>query len=371
MRADDRPIAFGFGELSRSRSSADEIEWRELAWKTCDAGESIPTPTNAKGLPVDAHRLLTTVLLIATVTTAGAAQTVQTDQTVGGRPFLWVEAETALLGADPEGDGFVVVSRETPITSTQGLEILPADSNVSGTALLDLPGGGQHTDTALLLLQFETSGTYQLYIRHSLYDVDGNGNYGNEDSVFLSPAFDHDSSGDWIGFEGLEFDEGVGEIPMPGFALDPDGFLPATGNSDNDGWYAIRDWGVKSEGVPVFDNSASSGFWNGTFHWYNRPAFLQTSSNGTFEDDFGFKTEYVVAPDQVGETLSFEIGTREPYGVFDGFLFIVDDDVDLLDVSSQEELTACILGGVCDPMPLFADGFESGDTTAWSTTSGR
>jgi hypothetical protein len=187
---------------------------------------------------------------------------------------------------------------------------------------------------------FITPGTYQFYSRHSMYDNDGNGNFGNEDSIYVSPAFNLNSNEDWIGFEGLEYDNAEEE------------FFPLTANSANDGWYAIRDWGVESEGEVEFNNDASTDFWNGNFHWYNRPFFVSANEAGGFDDDFGFKTEYIVTEEQVGQTLTFEIGTREPYGVFDGFLFIQDDEVNLLEMFSQQELTDAILSG---------DAGEAGD----------
>ena len=56
-------------------------------------------------------------------------------------------------------------------------------------------------------VKFITAGTYQLFTRHSMYDSDGNGNFGNEDSIYLSPAFNKNSSTDWVGFQGVDFDE--------------------------------------------------------------------------------------------------------------------------------------------------------------------
>jgi hypothetical protein len=254
-----------------------------------------------------------------------------------------------------------VVSKENPITSTGGLPILPANSNVSGTALLDDNGGGGHSDTAQYQLRFIAPGTYQFYTRHSMYDVNGNGNYGNEDSIYLPPAFNKNSESDWLEFEGVEFDENDGtvDVPTPGMALDPDGFKVSTANDENDGWFAIRDWGVKSDGVVTFPNDASGSEWNGHFNWYNRPAFVSTNDAGGFDSDFGFKTEYEVTPDMVGQTVTFEIGTREPYGVFDGFLFIQDDNVDLLDMFSQAELDAGIL-----PQPVNGDYNNNGAVDA-------
>jgi hypothetical protein len=304
------------------------------------------------------------VILLTSLVMPASAVTVQTASDVfNSWPYLWLEAEDfSSKSEDPENDGWKVVSKETPVNSVGGLPILPATSNVSGTALLDDVGGGGHTDTVQYEVQFITPGTYQLFTRHSMYDSNGNGNVGNEDSVYLSPAFNKNSESDWIGFEGLAFDEnditGNVDIPNPGYAADPDGFKPATGDSANDGWYALRDWGVKSEGVVDLSAASDSGLFNGRFNWYNRPFFVGANAGGGFDSDFEFKTEYIVTPDMVGETLTFEMGTREPYGVFDGFLWIATSniypDMDVLDLFTQEELDAAIL-------PQAIDGDHNGD----------
>lgn len=292
------------------------------------------------------HKCLFASLLISLYSQVVAQTTVQTGSNVfNGRPFLWVEAENfSSRSDDPDNNAWKVVSKENPFNSTQGLPILPATSNVSGTALLDDNGGAQH-ETALYQMQFATAGTYQLYTRHTMYDVNGNGNYGNEDSIFVSPAFNKNSQSDWVGFEGREFDEtdATVDVPTPGFGLDPDGFKVGVGDSGNDGWLATRDWGVKSGGVVTFPNSAAGTEWNGNFNWYNRPAFVSTNSAGGFDGEYGFKTEYVVTAEMVGQTVTFEIGTREPYVAFDGFLFIQDDNVDLLDMFTQQDLNNGIL----------------------------
>jgi|GEM_PF-7088307 len=286
------------------------------------------------------------LVLVSLASSALAFTTIQTTQdTFQGRSYLYVEAEDfASRGVGVGSNGWTVVDKNTPLISAQGLDILPANSNVSGEALFDDLDGSFHTDTAVYQVQFMTPGIYQFYTRHSLYDWNGNGNYGNEDSLFVSPAFNLNSESDWIGFQGLEFDEqdvNV-DIPNPGFALDPDGFKPATANSSNDGWLATRDWGVKSAGVVTFPNNTAGPEWNGNFNWYHRPAFVSTNAAGGFDSDFGFKTEYTVTPAQVGQTLTFEIGSREPYAVLDGFLFIQDDDVDLLDTYTQSQLDAVL-----------------------------
>ena len=304
-------------------------------------------------------------LLLAVVTSLcsqASAVTVQTAANVfNGRPYLWLEAEnfTSITDGGAAGNGWKVVSKQTPITSTQGLPILPATSNVSGTALLDDIGGGGHEDTVLYEVKFVTAGTYQLFTRHSMYDSEGNNNVGNEDSVYLSPAFNKNSNSDWVGFQGLDFDEFDAnvDVPNPGFAADPDGWKPSTADSTNDGWFALRDWGVKSAGSVNFSNVPGSLF-NGNFNWYNRPFFVGANSAGGFATDYGFKTEYTVTPDMVGQTLTFEMGNREHYGVWDGFLFIQTSNIypnsDLLDIYTQAELDAVL------PQPVGGDYNNNG-----------
>lgn len=272
------------------------------------------------------------------------------------------------MAEDPENDGWKVVSKESPITSEQGLPILPATSNVSGTALLDDVGGGSHTDEVTYQVQFATAGTYQLYTRHSMFNRNfplptPNTQYGDEDSVYLSPAFNKNSDTDWVGFEGLAFnnDDVEVELPVPGYALDPDGYQPKTADSENDGWYATRDWGVKSEGIVTFPNNSAGPEWNGNFNWYGRPVFVGArplAEGGGFNDDNEFKTEYIVTEEMVGQVLTFEMGTREPYVVLDGFLFIQDPNFDLLEIgeNSQADLDAGIL-------PQAPDADYNGDGT--------
>jgi hypothetical protein len=308
--------------------------------------------------------------IVASLLSQATAQTVQTPADVfDGRPFLWVEAEDYMsLAEDPENDGWKIVSKESPINSVPYSDaatrlILPANSNVSGTALLDDIGGGSHTDKATYEVQFATPGAYQIYLRHTMYDRNGNNAFGDEDSIYMSPAFNMNAESDWVGFQGNEFDDQdlTVDPPSPGSALDPDGFKPGTGDSTNDGWYATRDWGVKSEGVVTFPNNAldPQSPWNGHFNWYGRPVFVGANPAGGFNDDFAFKTEYTVTPDMVGQTLTFEVHTREPYVVLDGFLFIQDDAWNLLDVNSQEDLDAGIF-----PQPVNGDYNNNGAVDA-------
>lgn len=288
-------------------------------------------------------------LLFAAVAAVGSTAHAVTEQTASnvfsGRPYLYVEAEnySTLTDGGTAGNGWTSVNTASPITTAQGRSILPATSNVSGTAMLDNIGGGIGEDSMNYEVKFITAGTYQFYLRHTMFDSAAvAGNFGNEDSILLSSTFNKNATTDWVGFQGPDWNIALPntDAPTPGFALDPDGFESKISDSFGDGWLAIRDWHVKSEGVLTINNNANDDFWNGQFHWYNRPVFVKTTANSYtgFADDFGFKTEYTVTAEQVGQTLTFQIANREQYGVIDGFMFIKDDANDLLDDFSQAAL---------------------------------
>jgi hypothetical protein len=312
------------------------------------------------------------VIVVVAISSAANAETVQTATNVfHGMPYLWVEAESAgsIVDGGTAGNGWKVVTKENPIQSSGAvpLPILPANTNASGSALLDDIGGGQQEDTAQYQVKFITAGTYQIYLRHSMYNADANTNYGNEDSIFMSPAFNKNSTSDWLGFQGLDFDETdlAVDPPTPGSSVDPDGWKPGTSDSSRDGWTAIRDWGVKSAGTVAFPNNTTGPEWNGHFNWYNRPFFVDTNPAGSFVSDYGFKTEYIVTPAMVGQTLTFEISNREHYGVFDGFLFIntgtpasIYPNMDLLDIYTQADLDTLL------PQPVFGDYNGNGKVDA-------
>jgi hypothetical protein len=307
-------------------------------------------------------------MMAASLFSRASAQTVQTPADVfDGRPYLWVEAESfESLTGNPD-TGWKVVTKGGPDLSVgSALPILPETSNVSGSAIWAQANDfSSHAHTAQYELTFITPGTYQLYLRQSLYDSNANDNFLNEDSIFLPPAFNMNSSTDWVGFEGLEFDESdpAVEIPNPGFALDPDGYKPSTGNHDRDGLLELANWGIKSDGVVQFHTPSGTASANGNFSWYNRPTYQGITETGGFDGFFGFKTEFTVTPDMVGEPVNFEVGTREVNVVIDGFMFIQVDnpfpDMDLLDLYSQEEVDAAIL-----PQPLAGDYNNNGTVDA-------
>jgi hypothetical protein len=123
----------------------------------------------------------------------------------------------------------------------------------------------------------------------------------------------------------------------------------------------LANWGIKDDGVWTLHTPAGTLSANGNFSWYNRPAYQGTTQPGnTFDGFFGMKNEFIVKPEMVGQTVTFELGLREHNVAIDGMLFIqtsnIYPDMDLLDLYSQAELDAAIL-------PQSVEGDYNGDGT--------
>lgn len=313
----------------------------------------------------------------ASFASQATAVTVQSASDVfNGNPFLYVEAESfsSLVDGGAQGNGWKVVTKGGPDMSIQVVAggtpkpVLPADSNVSGTAIWSQSNqGSAHEDIAQYEVQFVTPGTYQFFLRHSLYESNnGTATLLNEDSLFLPPAFNKNSHSDWIGAPILDFDDADVnvDVPFAGEALDPDGYKPAVGDHINDGllelvfgrWKSAEDAGGSSAEI-LPDSGNSEG---GYFDWYNRPTFTGTPAAGGFDGFYASKVEYIVTPDMVGDVVTFEIGVREVNVTIDGFAFIQTSNIypnmDLLDLYTQEEMDAGIL-------PQAPDGDYNGDGT--------
>lgn len=307
--------------------------------------------------------VITLLVMHGNVAQAVTVQGPSDPNIIGGRNYLYVEAEdyVSLNDTDDIGDGFAVVSTSNPILSDfDQRPILPDTSNASGgAALLDLPGGQySNDDSATWEVQFMTAGRYQFVPRISVFESGVTpSNYGNEDSFFLPPTWNKNSSTDWIGHVGEHYNGENPDIELtdPGFALDPLGWLTDDGSEvyteegDNvfDGRYEILDWGIKSAGELNFDANLGSPnpLRDGNFVWYEKPMmnnYGPTPGNAGWIDDFGFRATYIVTEEQVGEVLTFEIGTRETYAVLDGFAFIESPDNDLLDEFTQEQVDAIL-----------------------------
>jgi len=307
--------------------------------------------------------------IVASLLSQASAETVQTPANVfGGRPFLYVEGESASTITGAPGATWKVVTKGGPDLSVGGaLPVLPNTTNASGGGAIWAPTNNftDHSTVAQYQLKFITAGTYQFYPRLSLYDSNNNTNFLNEDSVYLPPAFNKNSGTDWIGFSSLEFDENdvTVDIPTPGFSLDPDGWKTTLGDHDRDGLLELANWGIKDKGVWTQHTPQGTLAANGNFNWYNRPAYQGTKPPvNTFDGFFGKKTEFTVTPDMVGQTVTFDVGLREVNVVFDGFLFIntgtpadIYPNSDLLDLYTQAEVDAAVL-----PQPIAGDYNNNG-----------
>jgi hypothetical protein len=262
------------------------------------------------------------------------------------------------------------------------LPVLPANSNVSGTAIWSQANQfSLHEDHAQYQLTFVTPGTYQFFPRFTLFDSGTTpATYLNEDSIFLPPNFNKNSHSDWLGAEILDFDDSNLEVdlPVPGEALDPDGYIAAVGDHINDGllelvfgrWKDAEDAGGSSADIVPGSGHMDAGH----FDWYNRPTFTGTPAAGGFDGFYASKVEYTVTPEMVGEVVTFEIGIREVNVTIDGFAFIQTSNIypnmDILDLYTQADLDASLL-----PQPVQGDYNGDGvnnlaDYTVWRDSDG-
>jgi hypothetical protein len=320
-------------------------------------------------------------IVAASLCSESSAETVQTAANVfHGSPFLYVEAESASTITGTAGSTWKVANKGGPdmsfIAAGSGgtsVPIVPTTSNASGGSVIWAPVNdfSSHVPTAQYQLKFVTPGTYQFFLRQSLFDNNNNGSLLNEDSIFIPPGFNKNSGTDWVGAAHLDFDETDTsvDVPTPGYALDPDGYKPSVGNHDRDGLLELQNWGIKDKGTVTFATPSGSVSTNGHYDWYNRPTTQGINATGGFESFFGMKTELEVTPAMVGQTVTFELGLREVNVAIDGFLFIqtsnIYPDQDVLDLYTQAELDAGVL-----PQPVSGDyngngSVDAADYVAW------
>ncbi len=308
-------------------------------------------------------RTITRVLVAALIgyTSAAAQTAVQSvdDKLSDGSSYLFLEAESAieLGGGDPlEAEtGFILVDKDNPIqTITEdanglevingGLDVLPADTNASGgAAVFHQFGSGA---SAKWNVQFATADTYYLYMRYSFFNRDSNTDYGNEDSIYVPPAFNSNTRSDWIGFEGVDGDP-----------FDP---FEKIGDSNRDGWMPLgKD--VVSAGEIETHNNVEEDFWNGQFHWGFMGVAVDMDANDNFVGGAGHGIRYEVDDADLGTVLDFEITGRENYGVFDAFVFSTSNM--LLEDFTQEQMDEFFLnpGGVSIPGDVDGDGDVDAD----------
>ena len=149
-------------------------------------------------------------VVAALLSSQSSAETVQTAANVfNGRPFLYVEGESAsTINGTADGTTWKIATKGGPDMSFVICGNL-GSHYASHVQCLRIPlsrlqendFSTAHTATAQYQLKFITAGTYQFFLRQSLYDSNNNGTFLNEDSIYLPPAFNKNSGTDWIGFQ--------------------------------------------------------------------------------------------------------------------------------------------------------------------------
>lgn len=217
-----------------------------------------------------------------------------------GTDFLAFEAEDIfeLVNANDE-EGWAVVGIDDPFVTSSGSSVLAPGVASRDGAVFDFNGGGVN-DFVSWRLQFVEPGDYSLYISYTMYDNNGDGGYGNEDSIYVSSEF--------------------GEGELIGTPADPRG--------DRDSQPSF------------YGNLPTGGEWEGNFSWWNAEA---DGSDGTTTN-----AEAIYTP-ELNTTLDFGIASRERGVAFDKIVFHTNPNL------SDDEL---------DALPTFIpgrDGVTSGD----------
>jgi hypothetical protein len=102
-----------------------------------------------------------------------------------------------------------------------------------------------------------------------------------------------------------------------------------------DGWLPLfKD--IVSAGEIETHNSTDEDFWDGQFHWALMGVAVDVDADNMFVSDNGHGIQYEVTDADVGTVQTFEIGSREHYGVIDGFVFSTSRQ--LLEDFTQEQM---------------------------------
>ena len=266
-----------------------------------------------------------------------------------GTAVLWVEAESLMEDDTFEDTGWIAADTSNPFITTDtaingGLPMPPTDTNAlpprggnygNPAAIIDNIGGGNNSEFATYELQFSVPGTYHLYSHISIFNSDGNTNYGNEDSIYLPPYLGANTSTDWLGFEGVdEFGD------------------PKTGDSVRDGWMAMpNNRQIMDQGDVTSHNSTSEEFWDGQYHWHLLNPAIDMDENNSYVDDYGHGIEYEVTEDMLGQSITFQIGNRENYTSIDGFLFSTSDKLLSRRGFTQDQLQQEVIDTIYPPGP--------------------
>jgi len=207
------------------------------------------------------------------------------------------------------GDGAVTNFLGNPVLGTN------TTASKKGALFAQSPNFGLHADKVSYQVQFATSGTYYLYMRFTMFDNAGNGNYLSEDSFFVPPDFDKDPQTDW---------------PLTDPANGRNGGY-TEGCCGSAGFLHILNQGG---GGTRTDRSADTNYWEGNFHW-NQLMSSQFLASGVSGEP-GTPHKYEVTPSMVGRPLSFTVSYRE--GGVTPDLWLFSTHTNLMEYYSQTDL---------------------------------
>ncbi len=235
--------------------------------------------------------LLRTSMAIAVVAVIQLTATTASAQFVINQledDYLTFEAEQFdSLTGDP-ATGFLLLNNVDPMELDSGVLVLAEDANAVGTegptVMFDQAGGPQ-TDLLNYKLSFSKPGPFFLYMHYSLYDMNGDNAYGNEDSVF----FPRD------------------------FGLAPDGPLSDTNY-----------WGYTPSGTPNFPAGQQGQPREGNYMWVRG---ADNAANSVAWEYFP-ETELESGSARPLETvLDFSVAARENGTTLDRFVFSLNPDL--------------------------------------------
>ncbi len=243
-----------------------------------------------------------------------ATSTVSAQITIGQKPgtdFLAFEAEDVfeLVNGD-DATGWGIVDTSDPFLTDSGTSVLANDTPASRqAAIFDFPDGSV-SDFARYRLQFVEPGDYSLYLSYTLFNIQGDTAYGNEDSVYVSSAFGTDGK-----LVDTPADPRGARDNLPSFY----GNLPSGGANFGD------------------------GRWEGNFEWWNAAA---DGSDPTADNPDAIYTPALNTP------LDFGIAARERGVGIDRVVFHTNPNL------SDEELDALqtFAPNTGDPGDFNADG---------------
>ena len=275
--------------------------------------------------------------------------------------YLITEGESYVSKTADPSTGFTQVYGNEGLASFNGNPVLGTNTLASKRgALFTQTTFSQWADKITYQVVFDTPGTYYTYMRFTMFDNAGNGNYLSEDSFFMPPDFNKDPQFDWpitnspSGRTGGYCEGGLSQS----------GFL----------WLIEPGTGGSRTNVSGNDGIDQTGFWEGHFHWNQLISSQFLNPVDTGEPNVPFK--YEVTPAMVGIPQNFTIGYREGGVTIDLFLF--STQTNLMDAYTEAQLDQLLVNKVTvqpavgkDPVPIEVEGRLAALATTEQLRGGR